>query len=50
MNEDASRGVSSDLSIGAELDAVLWIGIVMLVVGALFAAACALAITGAVRR
>jgi hypothetical protein len=50
MNEDASRGVSSDLSIGAELDAVLWIGIVMLVVGALFAAGCALAITGAVRR
>jgi hypothetical protein len=50
MNEDASRGVSSELSIGAELDSVLWIGIVALVVGALLAAAAALAITAGVRR
>jgi hypothetical protein len=50
MNSDASRGVSSDLSIGAELDTVLWIGIGMLAVGALFAAGAALAITGGVRR
>ncbi len=50
MNEDASRGVSADMSIGAELDAVLWIGLGMLGVGVLFAAGCALAITGAVRR
>jgi hypothetical protein len=50
MNADASRGVSSEMSIGAELDSVLWIGIGMLGVGVLFAAASALAITGAVRR
>ena len=50
MNDDASRGVSSDMSIGAELDSVLWIGLGLLGLGVLFAAATALAITGAVRR
>ena len=50
MNADASRGVSSEISIGAELDSVLWIGIGLLGLGVLFAAASALAITGAVRR
>ena len=50
MNEDASRGVSTEMSIGAELDSVLWIGIALLGVGMLFAAGSALAITGAVRR
>ena len=50
MNEDASRGVSSELSIGAELDSILWIGIGLLVAGALFAAGSALAITAAARR
>jgi hypothetical protein len=50
MNEDASRGVSSDMSIGAELDSLLWIGIGLLAAGALFAAAAALAITAGVRR
>jgi hypothetical protein len=50
MNEDASRGVSTDLSIGAELDSILWIGIGLLLAGALFAAGCALAITAATRR
>ena len=50
MNADASRGVSSDMSIGAELDSVLWIGIGLLGLGALFAAGAALAITAAVRR
>jgi Domain of unknown function (DUF4389) len=49
MNEDASRGVSAELSIGAELDSILWIGIGLLVAGALFAAGCALAITAAAR-
>ena len=49
MNEDASRGVSAELSIGAELDSILWIGIGLLVAGALFAAGCALAITAATR-
>ena len=38
MNDDAARGVSSELRIGAELDAVLWIGIGMLVAGGLLAA------------
>ena len=50
MNEDGSRGVSAELSIGAELDSILWIGIGMLLAGALFAAGCALAITAAARR
>jgi hypothetical protein len=50
MNADASRGVSSDMSIGAELDPVLWIGIGMLVAGGLLAAGAALAITAAARR
>jgi hypothetical protein len=50
MNEDASRGVTSDMSIGAELDSVLWIGLGLLGIGVLFAAGTALAITGAVRR
>jgi hypothetical protein len=49
MNEDASRGVASDLSIGAELDSILWIGIGLLVAGALLAAGCALAMTAASR-
>jgi hypothetical protein len=50
MNEDGSRGVSADMSIGAELDSVLWIGIGLLVVSALLAAGAALAITAGVRR
>ena len=50
MNVDASRGVSSDLSIGAELDSVLWIGIGLLAAGALFAVLAALAITASRRR
>jgi hypothetical protein len=50
MNSDASRGVASELSIGAELDAALWVGIVLLVVGAVLAALAALAITAGVRR
>jgi hypothetical protein len=50
MNSDGSRGVASELSIGAELDAALWVGIVVLVVGALFAALAALAITAGARR
>jgi hypothetical protein len=50
MNDDGSRGVASDLSIGAELDSVLWIGIGMLVFGGLLAALAALAITAGARR
>ena len=50
MNSDGSRGVASELSIGAELDAALWIGIVLLVIGALLAALAALAITAGARR
>jgi Domain of unknown function (DUF4389) len=50
MNVDATRGVSSELSIGAELDSVLWIGIGTLAVGALLAAGAALAITAGIRR
>ena len=50
MNADGSRGVAADLSIGAELDSVLWIGIGLLVVGGLLAAGAALAITAGIRR
>jgi hypothetical protein len=50
MNSDGSRGVASELSIGAELDAALWVGIVLLVIGALLAALAALAITAGARR
>ena len=50
MNVDGSRGVQSELSIGAELDAAIWVGIVLLAVGALLAALAALAITAGVRR
>ena len=50
MNSDGSRGVASELSIGAELDAALWVGIVLLVVGALLAVLAALAITAGARR
>jgi hypothetical protein len=50
MNADGSRGVAAELSIGAELDSLLWIGIGMLAVGALLAAGAALAITAGARR
>ena len=50
MNADARRGVSSEMSIGAELDSVIWIGIGLLAGGALLGAAAALAITAGVRR
>jgi Domain of unknown function (DUF4389) len=50
MNADGSRGVAAEASIGAELDTILWIGIGLLVAGALFAAGAALAITAGVRR
>jgi Domain of unknown function (DUF4389) len=50
MNSDGSRGVASKLSIGAELDAALWTGIVLLIIGVLLAALAALAITAGARR
>jgi hypothetical protein len=50
MNNDAARGVSAEMSIGAELDSVLWIGIGLLVAGGLLAAGAALAITAGARR
>ena len=39
-----------DISIGAEFDSVLWIGIVLLAVGAFLAAGAALAINAGARR
>ena len=50
MDEDAARGVSAEMSIGAELDSVLWIGIGLLAAGGLLAVGAALAITGGIRR
>jgi hypothetical protein len=49
MNADASRGVGSELSIGAELDSVLWIGVGLLVAGSILAALAALAVTAGAR-
>lgn len=49
MNEDGSPGVASDLSIGAELDSVLWNGIGLLVAGVLFAVGAAFAFTAVSR-
>ncbi len=50
MNADATRGVAAELSIGAELDAVIWVGIGLLVAGGLLAAGAALAITAGIHR
>jgi len=50
MNADGSRGVAADLSIGAELDPLIWIGIGLLVGGGLLAAVAAVAITAGIRR
>jgi hypothetical protein len=50
MNVDGSRGVAAELSIGGELDPLIWIGVGLLVGGGLLAAAAALAITAGVRR
>ena len=50
MNLDASPGVSSEMSTGAQLDSVLWIGFGSLVLGLLVAGAAALAISAGVRR
>jgi hypothetical protein len=50
MNADGSRGVAADLSIGAELDPLIWIGIGLLIAGGLLAAVAAIAITAGTRR
>lgn len=50
MNADASRGVSAEMSIGAKLEQLIWIGVGLLVLGALFAAGAAAAITAGARR
>ena len=41
MNQDGSRGIDADLSIGAELDWVLWLGIGFLAAGVLLGALAA---------
>jgi hypothetical protein len=50
MNADGSRGVAAELSIGGELDPLVWIGVGLLIGGALLAAVAALAITAGIRR
>lgn len=50
MNADGSAGVVADLAIGAELDALLWIAIGLLVAGVLALAVGALLIVLGVRR
>ncbi len=50
MNADGRRGISAELSIGAELDSAIWVGVGLLAAGALLAGGAALAITAGVRR
>jgi Domain of unknown function (DUF4389) len=50
MNADGSRGVAADLSIGAELDPLLWIGLALLLGAGLLAAAAAAGISVGIRR
>jgi hypothetical protein len=50
MNADGSRGVAAELSIGGELDPLIWIGVGLLVGAGVLAAAAALAITAGSRR
>jgi Domain of unknown function (DUF4389) len=50
MNATGSRAVEAELSIGAELDGLLWIGLGLLAAGTLFAAGAAVAITAGARR
>jgi hypothetical protein len=50
MNADGRSGVNVSADLGAKLPAVLWIGVGLLVVGAVFLAGGALLIVGAVRR
>ena len=50
MNAGGDRGVSAELSVGAELDPVIWVSVGLLALGALIAAGAALAITAGVRR
>jgi hypothetical protein len=49
MNHDAARGVSAAMSIGAQLDSVLWIGVGLLLAGGLLATGAAFAIGVGVR-
>ena len=50
MNADGTRGVSAELSIGAELEPVIWVGVGLIVAGGLLAVGAALAITAGIRR
>jgi len=50
MNEDATRGVAAELSVGAELDSVIWIGVGLLLAGGLFAALAAVLVTSGAHR
>ena len=50
MNADGSRGVAAELSIGGELDPLIWIGVGLLLGGGLLGAAAAVAITAGIRR
>ena len=48
MNADGSRGVAADLSIGAELDPLPWVGVALLIGGGLLAAGAAVAIAAGI--
>jgi hypothetical protein len=50
MNADGRPGVDVGADMGAKVPALLWIGIALLVLGAVFATACAFLSVGAIRR
>ena len=50
MNADGSQGVAAELSIGAELDPLIWIGVGLLLAGGLLGVVAAVAMTSGVRR
>lgn len=50
MNADGSRGVSADLSVGAQLDSVFWFGVGLMLAGAVQAVGAAFAIGYGARR
>ena len=50
MNADASRGVSTDITVGAKLDLFLWLGIALIVIGAILLFGGGAMIFGGTRR
>ena len=50
MNANASRGVSTDITVGAKLDLFLWLGVALIVIGAILLLGGGAMIFGGTRR